>query len=335
MEALLQWCRGQCGSGAELTLAPLAGDASFRRYFRVLGAARPLVAVLAPPATQRNREFVAIAAQLRAAGVHTPELVGCDFGQGFLLLEDFGDRLMLGELSEATVEAHYARAYDTLLAIQRTPCAAGDWALPPYSAALLEQELRLFPEWFLGGLLDYRLQDAEQALLEALFAQLVAEAQAQPQVFVHRDFHSRNLMPLADGTLGVIDFQDAVRGPVTYDLVSLLRDCYVAWAPARVEAWALDYARRAQAAGILGEYDQAQFLRWFDGMGLQRHIKVLGIFARLWLRDGKPAFLQDLPRVMHYVTEVAERHADWQPVAAWFRARLLPLALRQPWYRAA
>lgn len=330
METLRLWCEQVLG--LPLGIAPLAGDASFRRYYRLSGCQPARLAVHAPPEKEKNLEFRRIAALLREAGVRAPAVLAHHEANGFLLIEDFGDRLLLPALSEDAVDGLYARALGTLLAVQRAPTAAPDWSLGDYSAALLAQEMALFPQWFLRELLGISPDPAEEALLAGLFGRLVDEALAQPQVFVHRDYHSRNLMLIEGDALGVIDFQDAVRGPVTYDLVSLLRDCYVSWPPARVEAWALGYAERAAAAGVMPAVEPATFLRWFDLMGLQRHIKVLGIFARLWLRDGKQGYLRDLPLVMRYTLAEADAHPDTRAFADWFRARVLPLARAQDWF---
>ena len=336
MDALLQWCSKlvEPVAGRRLGLSAVAGDASFRRYFRLEGCEPTRIAVFAPPDKERNLEFTRIAAMLREAGVCAPEVIAHDSASGFLLLSDFGDTLMLGALDEHSVDRLYARAMDTLLRIQGTATACEGWHLPAYSEALLLQEMQLFPDWYLKGLLGIALGAHDRALLQELFARLVASAQEQPQVFVHRDYHSRNLMLLPGGALGVIDFQDAVTGPLTYDLVSLLRDCYVQWAPARVEAWAASFAARAVAAGSMQPVPAATFRRWFDWMGLQRHIKVLGIFARLWLRDGKPGYLHDLPLVMRYTLDVAAAHPETAPFADWLRDRVLPVARGQDWYRA-
>jgi aminoglycoside/choline kinase family phosphotransferase len=214
----------------------------------------------------------------------------------------------------------YQSAFAELLRIQRCTAAT----LPPYDDALLLREMRLFTEWFCGGLMQYTLDAAEQRMLEAAYAFLAQAARAQPQVFVHRDYHSRNLMYRAGNSPGVIDFQDAVRGAVTYDLVSLLKDCYIEWPRAQVNAWALDYAAQAQAAGIVGYVNTADFLRDFDLMGAQRHIKVLGIFSRLWLRDGKRGYLRDIPLTMRYLVTVLPEHPELAAFAAWLGQRILP-----------
>jgi hypothetical protein len=337
MDALLQWCatRVAPAAGRALSLSPVAGDASFRRYYRLAGCEPSRIAVFAPPDKERNLEFVRIAAMLREAGVHAPEVLACDTANGFLLLSDFGDSLLLGALDAVSVDALYARAMDTLMHIQGAATEREGWRLPPYSEALLRQEMELFPAWYLEGLLGLELTADEKTLLHELFERLIASARSQPQVFVHRDFHSRNLMLLPDGDLGVIDFQDAVIGPLTYDLVSLLRDCYVEWPVARVRAWASAYAARLAGLGTMPDVPEETFRRWFDWMGLQRHIKVLGIFARLWLRDGKPGYLRDLPLVMRYALDVAAAYPETAAFDRWFRARVLPVARTQDWYRDA
>ncbi len=336
MESLLKWCatRVRPMAGAELTLHAVAGDASFRRYFRLVGCVPTRIAVHAPPDKERNLEFIHIAAMLRAAGVQAPEVLAYEPVEGFMLLSDLGDSLLLAALDEDTVNGLYGVALDTLFAIQQAATQHDGWHVPDYSAALLEQEMALFPEWYLQGLLGLRLDEAEREMLRDLFERLSASAVEQPQVLVHRDYHSRNLMLQPDGTLGVIDFQDAVRGPITYDLVSLLRDCYIEWPAARVQVWAREYAGRASAAGLMRPVSATTFMRWFDWMGLQRHIKVLGIFARLWLRDGKRGYLADLPLVMRYTLEVAGDYPELSEFAGWFRARVLPLAAAQDWYRS-
>ncbi|MCB1631263.1 MAG: phosphotransferase [Pseudomonadales bacterium] len=335
MEALLRWCANRIAAvpGEDLRLVAVAGDASFRRYFRLLGCTPSRIAVFAPPDTERNIEFTRIAAMLRASGVHAPQVLAHGAAEGFLLLEDLGDALLLAALDESSVDVLYGRALDVLLCMQRARTSHDGWQLPSYSAGLLQQEMALFPHWYLERLLGITLDVGEEALLGALFDRLIASALAQPQVFVHRDYHSRNLMLLPEGGLGVIDFQDAVSGPLTYDAVSLLRDCYVAWPAERVAAWAGHFAARARAAGTLPpEVSVGTFMRWFDWMGLQRHIKVLGIFARLWLRDAKRGYLRDLPLVMRYTLEVALAHPETAEFGRWFASRVLPVARMQPWY---
>jgi aminoglycoside/choline kinase family phosphotransferase len=312
---------------------PVSGDASPRRYYRLIIAGATYIVVHAPPATEKNAQFLAVRELLERAGVAVPALHAADLERGFLLLGDLGDRLLLDELCDDSVDACYGAAFELLLGIGAID--PGDPAFPVYDTALLSEELARFPHWFVQSLLDQPWDAAAQAAWEPLAAALVDSALEQPLVLVHRDFHSRNLMPQADGALAVIDFQDAVMGPVTYDLVSLLRDCYIRWPSQQVRDWALAYRRRLLAAGRLAGVDEQQFLTWFDLMGLQRHIKVLGTFARLYLRDGKPAYLDDLPRVVDYVREILAGYAPQSDAvcdfAAWFDATLLPAIGRQSW----
>ncbi|MCB1688952.1 MAG: phosphotransferase [Halioglobus sp.] len=316
-------------------LSVVAGDASARRYFRLDSGAARYVLAEAPPATEKNEAFVSIAALLRGAGVKVPAVLGVDFDRGFLLLEDLGDQLLLPQLDAGSVDERYHQAFGVLAQMAAVDCA--QTGLADYDRALLSEELSRFPVWFVKELLGYTLPAAEQALLDNLSARLIDSALEQPRVLVHRDFHSRNLMLTGENELAVIDFQDAVVGPITYDLVSLLRDCYVHWPAAQVRAWALAYRDLLRSQELVGDIDQGQFLRWFDWMGLQRHIKVLGTFARLYLRDGKSAYLDDLPLVIHYVLEITQHYAAQEPVFAdfnaWFSARLSPLIAQQPWSR--
>lgn len=312
----------------------VAGDASPRRYFRLTLGNATYIAVEAPPATEKNREFLELRALLAEAGVRVPGLYGSDLERGYLLLEDLGDRQLLAELTAAMVDRQYGSAMAVLEQLARIDAQqlAG---LPVYDAALLGEELSRFAQWFVQALLGYAPSGADSAIVDGLAARLVSSALEQPRVLVHRDFHSRNLMPQADGGLAVIDFQDAVLGPVTYDLVSLLRDCYISWPEEQVQCWALDHLARLQAAGLLRGVEAGQFLRWFDLMGLQRHIKVLGTFARLYLRDGKPGYLADLPLVIDYVLAVTARYRASEPALGafhqWFEAALSPLVARQEW----
>lgn len=317
------------------TLHPLAGDASQRRYFRLRTRDHCYIAVDSPPASQKNREFLAVRACMEAGGVRVPALLAADLEQGYLLLEDLGDGLLLDRLTADSADSWYRQALALQQRMAGLPAEAV--ALPAYDARLLGEELARFPEWFLGALLGLALSDDERAALAELDRLLVANALAQPRVLVHRDFHSRNLMCMADGQLAVIDFQDAVFGPATYDAVSLLKDCYVRWPRDRVAGWALGYRDALAASGHLPALDDATFLRWFDWMGLQRHLKVLGTFARLALRDGKTDYLQDLPRVLEYVQEVFALYAGQHPaldaIAGWFDQRVLPVIHRQSWSR--
>jgi hypothetical protein len=329
-EQLCLWVGRALHTADSPALQPLAGDAGFRRYFRVCSNPS-LIAVDSPPERTNCARFVALADYLRRHGIHTPLVMTADVEHGFMLLEDLGDCQLLRLLDDESVESHYAAVLSELLCLQQIPRAEG--LFPPYSRELLLMEMRLLPEWLAGKLLGYQLDKRETQLLEHTFGLLLDSAEAQPQVLVHRDYHSRNLMMREGERPGVVDFQDAVWGPVTYDLASLLRDCYIRWPRERVEHWALTYAATAQAAEILPAVSREIFLRWFDWMGLQRHIKVLGLFPRLCLRDGKQGYLPDLPLVIRYTLEVAERYTELRPFADWFRGQLLPLIERQNWYR--
>lgn len=310
-------------------LATVSGDASFRRYFRLPLATGSLIAVDAPPEKENSRPFVAIARALRAHGAHVPEVVATDFDQGFMLLEDFGDVLLRPRLDATTVDALYGRAMDTLMHLQACT-GVPDHALPPYDSRRLVDEMALIRDWFIARYLELALAPAQLAVLEDAFAAIAAEVTAQPQVFVHRDYHSRNLMLLANGEIGVIDFQDAVTGPVTYDLVSLLRDAYVSWPAADVARWVRQYAAILRGAGRLGaDVDDATFQRWFDWMGAQRHLKVVGIFARLSIRDGKHGYLDDIPLVFHYLLAEIEHEAPLRPLFQLLRDTVLPAYLRK------
>lgn len=342
-ERLREWAGDVLGhrhAGAHWRVSPLGGDASFRRYFRVHLDEAPHSYLLmdAPPPREDCRPFVRVAQQLLAHGVPAPAVLAAELDEGYLLLEDFGDELYLSALQQA-VEQYgpdggaraaelYHLAFDALLRIQAVP--AGE--LPAYDRQALRREMALFDEWFCGGLLEQPVESDRRVLLEAVYSELEDSALAQPQVFVHRDYHSRNLMlrrQNPDGLPGVIDFQDAVRGPVTYDPVSLLRDCYIVWPAEQVEEMALRYRDDLVRHGIVTGYGDEDFLRDFDLMGLQRHIKVLGIFSRLYLRDGKSRYLGDLPVVMDYVRTVSARHPSLHAFHEWFAGDLMPSASRR------
>ncbi len=294
-------------------IEPASSDASFRRYFRVFVARGSYVVMDAPPGREDVRPYLKVARLLAECGVHVPQVHEADPLRGLLLLEDLGgtlylERLLAGEDSERL----YGDALDALARIQvrgRAACAQ----LAAYDRTELLREMALMPEWFLGRHLALTLSADDAQLLAAAFEFLIGAALAQPLVFVHRDYHARNLMVVAERNPGIIDFQDALRGPVGYDLVSLLKDCYIAWPRARVVGWVAAFRARLLAHGGESGASEAEFLRWFDLVGVQRHIKVLGIFCRLWYRDGKPGYLPDLPRTLAYVREVCAQHA---PLAA-------------------
>lgn len=302
-------------------IEPASEDASFRRYFRVYTAEGTRIVMDAPPEQEDSAPFVTLAGRLREAGLNVPQVLDADLERGFVLLEDLGERHYLDELDPESVERLYGDALGALVALQA--CGPAEAELPPYDRDLLWREMELFPDWFLERHLGLKLTPAERKMLAVTFYHLAEAALEQPQVPVHRDYHSRNLMVAAHNP-GVLDFQDAVYGPVTYDLVSLLRDAYIAWPQAMVRDWVLGYHDLALDSGILRGRCETRFLRWFDLMGAQRHLKVLGIFARLYHRDGKDRYLADLPLVLDYLVDESARHAELAPLRQFLESRVLP-----------
>lgn len=292
--------------GASVSGEPASADASFRRYFRYRHGGRSLVAMDAPPAQEDCRPFVEVAGRLAAAGVSVPEVLACDLQRGFLLLSDMGTRTWLQVLDEHNADARFAAALDTLVTMQ---CHTDATGLPEYDRALLHRELALFPQWYLARERQQPPDPAQAARLETVFELLIEAALAQPSVFVHRDFMPRNLM-VSEPDPGVIDFQDAVRGPLTYDLISLFKDAFLSWPEARVQGWLAGYHRQARAAGLPVPERLDDLLRACDLMGVQRHLKVIGIFARICHRDGKPDYLRDVPRFFGYLRTVIARRPE-------------------------
>jgi N-acetylmuramate 1-kinase len=289
-------------------IEPASADASFRRYFRVTRGADSFIVMDAPPDKEDLKPFIHVARILSDVGVNVPLILARDVARGFLLLTDLGTRQYLDALNEAEVEGLYGDALSALLEIQGAAPAMSA-TLPRYDDALLKREMELLPEWFLHRHLGLTPSAEERDMLTRLFEELSESARSQPAVIVHRDYHSRNLLVTAEGNPGIIDFQDAVFGPLTYDAVSLLKDCYITWPAARVRDWALQFRESLLARGVAAG-GQQEYLRWFDLMGLQRHIKVLGIFSRLYYRDGKSQYLHDLPRVLRYAQETAGAYAE-------------------------
>ncbi len=320
LEQLKRWLDNEL-TFRDYTINPASSDASFRRYFRVLHDGASFIVMDAPPDREDSRPFVSVARRLFDAGLNVPEVIDQDLAQGFLLLSDLGNTLYLGALDSNSVERLYGDALGALAAIQACDCDG----LPPYDRALLLREMELFREWLVGKHLGITLDDRQHAMLDGAFDLLADNALAQPQVFVHRDYHSRNLMVTPRNNPGILDFQDAVCGAVTYDLVSLLRDCYIEWPRARVEEWVSGYQELALQSGILREEheDPQRFLRWFDLMGVQRHLKAAGIFARLNHRDGKPGYLGDIPRTLGYITALADRHQELAPLCRFIADEVL------------
>jgi aminoglycoside/choline kinase family phosphotransferase len=312
-DALRQWLAAQIAAPS-FTLTPASADASFRRYFRVAAEGRSWVAMDAPPEHEDCRPFVRVAGLLRAAGVNAPRVEAQDIGRGFLLLTDFGDTTYLAALNETNAAALFGDAIDSLIKWQ---LASREGELPPYDRALLARECDLFPQWYIARHLGLTLSEGQRATLAGMTALIIERALAQPAVYVHRDYMPRNLM-VTEPNPGVIDFQDAVYGPVTYDMVSLMRDAFVSWEEERVIDWSARYWEKAKRAGLPVNGDFGVFYQDLEWMGLQRHLKVLGIFARINYRDGKPAYLADTPRFVRYARAVAQRYRELAPLARLF-----------------
>lgn len=314
---------------ANWQLLAVSGDASFRRYFRAHSGESTWIAVDAPPAKEDSRPFVTIATELEVAGVSVPHVYQSDFTQGFMLLEDFGDDQYLAQLNDETVHSLYTDALNVLAVMQGCQPSNGR-LFPLYDQPLLQREVELFREWFLQGLLELSLDADEQQMVDFLFNYLIDASLEQPTVFVHRDYHSRNLMFRDQQSPGVIDFQDAVEGPITYDLVSLLRDCYISWPDELVYAWVENFRLGLIERGRVMP-DSVYFKRWFDLMGAQRHLKAIGIFSRLNIRDGKPGYLADIPRTLGYLIAVAAKTEELQHIAGWLVEKVVPV-MRQSRY---
>ena len=320
---LTQWVIEDLGF-AGAAIAPASVDASFRRYFRVTRGADAYIVMDAPPDKEDSGPFLQVARILGNLDLNVPIILARDMERGFLLLSDLGSRQYLDALgSNDAADELYADALKSLRTMQ-TADARVSQRLPRYDRALLMREMELLPEWFLMRHLGLSIEAPERAMLTRLFETLVESAVAQPACFVHRDYHSRNLLVTPENNPGILDFQDAVWGPVTYDLASLLKDCYIAWPPARVRQWVLQYRESLLEAGYKMDADAVQFMRWFDLMGLQRHIKVLGIFARLFYRDGKSQYLKDLPRVLDYVRDTALSYPETAAFAEFIIGRIDP-----------
>lgn len=325
--------------GSDFSFAPASADASFRRYFRVnftdgekreklagppqeslgpLGgepsAARfsggSLIVMDAPPAHEDIRPWLHVQRLFHDAGVHVPEVLASDIDQGFLLLSDLGSTTYLANLTDTNADEHYRAAIDALIRIQ---LASRSDQLPAYDRDLLKRELDLFPDWYLAKYAHFDLPDGQRSELEAVFAKILATNLAEPAVYVHRDYHSRNLM-VSDPNPGIVDFQDAVYGPITYDLASLFKDAYVSWPEERTLDWLIRYWQQARQAGLPVRADFADFHRDYEWMGVQRHVKVLGIFARLYHRDGKDGYLKDMPLVAQYLRSACERYRELAPL---------------------
>jgi len=299
LRAGLAWARNALAR-PDLKGAPLAGDASFRRYFRLRDSDAAFVLMDAPPDREDTRPFIDVAARLREAGVHAPRVEAADPAQGFLVLEDLGDTLFREVLNSSSVDRWFPRLFDLLARLALDVNASG---LPPYDRERMRQELNLFPDWYLEQHQGIVLEGADREVWEALCDALLDEARSQAQVFVHRDFHSCNLLRLSGDGIGVIDFQDAVRGPLAYDFASLVWDRYLSWPRSRLEEWMEDFRRRVAPDTASGNW-----IRQVDWVGLQRNLKIVGIFARLHHRDGKAGYLELIPRFWGYVMDVLPRY---------------------------
>jgi N-acetylmuramate 1-kinase len=313
LEALHDWLAARFGRDA-YELAPASADASFRRYFRVTHDGESWIAMDAPPSQENCRPFVQVAALLHAAGVHVPQILAHDLKRGYLLLSDLGTKTYLDVINPVNADELFRNAIEALIKWQ---LASRPEVLPSYDEPLLQREMSLFPEWYVAKHLKFELTAAQQQVLSNVMSLLVKSALAQPSVYVHRDYMPRNLM-LSRPNPGVLDFQDAVYGPITYDVVSLFRDAFLSWPEERVLDWSARYWESARAACLPVHADFGDFWRNFEWMGLQRHLKVLGIFARINYRDGKPHYLKDTPRFVAYVRAVANRYREFGPLLKLF-----------------
>jgi aminoglycoside/choline kinase family phosphotransferase len=319
VQALARWLQTQPAEWHidVSSLRPASADASFRRYFRVDAPGHPgrtLIAMDAPPDREDTQPFIRVADLLAQAGLHAPAIVARDVAQGFLLLSDLGSVTYLSALDDINADALFK---DAIAALVKWQLASRPGVLPAYDEALLRREVQLFPDWYLERHLQQRLTDAEQQTFEQQVRLILDSCLAQPSVYVHRDYMPRNLM-VTDPNPGILDFQDAVYGPITYDIVCLMRDAFVSWEEERVLDWTVRYWEAARAAGLPVQQDFGDFYRAFEWMGLQRHLKVLGIFARIQYRDGKPQYLTDTPRFVRYVRGVTQRYSALLPLARIF-----------------
>jgi len=314
-EQLTQWL-SRLYPEETFTLAPASADASFRRYFRASFADRTLIVMDAPPQHEDCKPFLHVGKLFEDAGVQVPHVYAQDLAQGFLLLSDLGNTTYLQAFKQDSAGPLYAAATDALIKIQ---LASREHELPAYDAALLRRELDLFPEWYIAKHLGVTLSEKQKNKLEEVFGRIIANNLAQPKVYVHRDYHSRNLMRIENPgpnqlSPGILDFQDAVYGPITYDLASLFKDAYVKWEEPEIIDWLIRYWEKARAADLPVHADFGEFYRDYEMMGAQRHIKVLGIFARLYHRDGKNGYLKDIPLVMDYLRHACVRYIDLKPL---------------------
>ncbi len=304
---LQQWLDG-LSDNTYTNLEPASADASFRQYFRVTDSTdnKTFIVMDAPPDKENSLPFLQVTDLIRSVGVNAPEIIALDIKQGFLLLDDLGNQPYLDQLNKSNCEDLYIDAIEALIKMQTI-----DAMLPAYDERLLQTEMDLFETWYLNRHLEIELNQTQKESLDKIFQLLIKNAVEQPQVFVHRDYHSRNLMLTDHNNPGVIDYQDAVIGPISYDLVSLFKDCYIEWPREKVEHWLESYLARIAPDNFI---EKETFLRWFDLMGVQRHLKVLGIFSRLNYRDGKKQYLDDLPLTLKYIVDTCELFEELQPL---------------------
>ncbi len=309
LDSLHRWLR-RTVAGPVREVKPASRDASFRRYFRAHLAGGTVIVMDAPPDKEDCRPYIRVAGLLRAAGLHAPEILAQDLEQGFLLLSDLGTRTYLDALDNETAAALFRDASDALI---RWQLASRPGVLPPYDEALLRREIDLFPEWYVGRHLQLSLTSKQQETWTAVSTLILRQNLSQAQVYVHRDYMPRNLM-VSDPNPGILDFQDAVCGPVTYDVVSLFKDAFISWEEEQVLDWAVRHWEKAKKAGLPVPADFGEYYRDLEWMGVQRHLKVLGIFARIHYRDGKPHYLGDTPRFLNYVRRAAARYDALTPL---------------------
>lgn len=320
--AMTEWLRDDLRLNFS-RLVPASADASFRRYFRLLVDKESYIVMDAPPDKEDCAPFVKIAKAFRDFGINVPLVHQSNLNQGFLLLSDLGENNYLSVLNDDNADLLYGDAISALLRMQDAGRESG-LSLPVYDKQLLLTEMALFRDWLLLGHVKLELDDTEHAMLTSVFDLLVDNALEQPQVCVHRDYHSRNLMVCKTDNPGVLDFQDALVGPISYDLVSLLRDCYVEWPSEKQRQWLNVYCQGALALGLLDAKEACRFRQWFDLMGVQRHLKAAGIFARLYHRDGKDGYLNDIPNTLRYICRLGDDYPALRPLVALINQRVLP-----------
>ncbi len=309
---LSDWVKTILGDNLEF-IEFASEDASFRRYFRIGYKDTSFIVMDSPVNFEEFEAFIRISIKFKQIGLSVPEIYAADYQNGLALLTDFGKTTYLSVLSSKTADSLYEDAIDSLVILQNSTSSDVEF-LPPYSSELLVSEMELFRTWYLKKHLKVRVSRQMNETLDDAFQLLLAKAQEQPKVWVHLDYHSRNLMVLEENNPGIIDYQNAVYGPISYDLVSLLRDCYIVWDPEDINGWIRLYFKKIKRSGLETEFDETQFREWFDWMGIQRHIKVAGIFSRLNYRDQKPQFLQDIPRVMAYIESVSKNYSELSPL---------------------